>query len=79
MIAAQRLAANWSLDGDINCIVYSLFCKFIIIIIIIIITFSSSSSMSTSFVALLNVFISTHKFPLLSIFPPHPAMGEGEG
>jgi len=55
--------------------VYNLFCIIIIIIIIII---NSSSSSSISFVALLNC-ISTHKSYLLSISPPHPAVGEGEG
>ena len=68
-----RLTANCSLGGKKNCVVYSLFCIYIIII-----SSSSSRSFSISFVALLNC-ISTHKSYLLSISPPHPAVGEGEG
>jgi len=52
-------AANRSLSGEKNCIVYSLFGIFIIIIIVI-------SSSSISFVVLLNC-ISTHEFSLLSV------------
>jgi len=33
VITAWGLAVNWSLGGEKNCIVYSLFCVFIIIII----------------------------------------------
>jgi len=69
MIAAQRLAVDWSSSAEK--IVHSLVCIFIIIITII-------SSISISFVVLLN-FVSTHGFPLLSISPPHPTVGEGEG
>jgi len=48
MITAQGVAAVWSLGGEKNCIVYSLFCIFTIIIS------SSSSSTSISFLILLN-------------------------
>jgi len=57
--------------------ILSLFCMFIFVIIIIS-SSSSSSSSSISFVVLLN-FVSTHDLSLLSISPPHPAGGEGEG
>ena len=52
-IAAQGLAANLSLGGEKNCIVYSLFYIFIINIIIIIII---SINISIFFVVLLNCF-----------------------
>ena len=60
-----------------NCVVYSLFCIFIII--------SSSrrcrrsSSSSSSFVVLLNCLYLNPGFYLLSLSPPHPAGGKGEG
>jgi len=53
VISARGLAVDWSspLCGERNCIVYSLFCIFIIIISIISII---SISISISFVVLLN-------------------------
>jgi len=57
---------NWSLGGD-KTVLY-IDCIFIIIISIIKII-----SISISFVIL------THKFPLLSVSPPHPTEGKGEG
>ena len=74
MFSAQGLAVDWAMGGEKNCIPYSLFCILIIIIITII-----SSISSISFVALLNCIISTQEFSLLSMSPPHPAVGEGEG
>jgi len=50
VIAAWGLAANLSLGGGKNCIVYSLFCIYIIIIVVTIIIIISS----ISFVVLLN-------------------------
>jgi len=76
MIAARELAANWSLVSEKNCIVCSLFGIFITIIIDIIITIISS----ILFVVLLNcLYISTHKFLLLSILIPIPLWGKGRG
>ena len=71
VITAWGPAANWSSDGEKECILYSLFCIFIIIITIF--------SINISFVALLNSLYLNHEFPPLSISPPHPAEGEEEG
>jgi len=70
---------NQSLGGEKNCVVYSLFCMFIIIIITNITTIINGISIiiSICFVALLNCLISTHEFYLLCISPPHPT-GEKE-
>ena len=54
VIAAWGLAADQSLGDAKNCIVYGLFCIFIIIIIIIINSSSITTSISISCVALLN-------------------------
>jgi len=48
-------AENWLSSGEINCILYSLFCIFTIIIVIIVLVSSSIiSSISIYFVVLLN-------------------------
>ena len=74
VIAAWGLAANQSLGGEKNCIVYSLFC-----IIIIIISSRSSISSSISFVILLNhLYLNPWVLPFVHS-PPHSTRGEGEG
>ena len=71
VIIAQGLAVNRSSGGEKNCVVYSLFCIFIII--------SSSSSSSISFVALLNcLYLNSQVSPFIHS-PAHPAGGEREG
>jgi len=58
-VLRKGLAVDWSSAHEKNCLVYRLFCIFIIIIIIIniiiiIISISSSSSINISYVTLLN-------------------------
>jgi len=54
MLSAQELAADESLVGEKDCIVYSLVCIFTIVFSTIIISSSTISSISISFVDLLN-------------------------
>jgi len=71
---SRGLAANWSLGGEKNCIVYSLLCIFISIIVII----SSRSFISSiPFVALLNCFYLNPGDSPFVHFSSH--WGEGEG
>jgi len=70
VITARGLAVNPSSGGERNCIVYSLFCKFIISSAIRII-----SSVSISFVVLLNCLYLNPRVSLLCISPPHPSVG----
>ena len=76
-IAARGLAANGSLGGEKNCIIYRLVCIFSIIIIIITII-STISSISISFVALLNcLYISPRVIPFVHF--PSPSRWGGMG
>jgi len=52
MIAAQGLAVDWSLGGEKNCVVYRVFCIFIIMIV--------TSGIRISSVALLNCLYFKH-------------------
>jgi len=79
-IAAGVLALDWSLGGEKNCIVYSLFCIVIIIIIIIILSSSITNSISISFVALLNcLYLNTRVSPFSPFLLPIPLRGKGRG
>jgi len=72
VIATRRLAANQSLGGEKNCIVYSFFCIFIIIIIVII-----SSSME--FVVVLNyLYLNLQVSPVVYFSSPF-CCGGGRG
>jgi len=73
VMAAQGLAANWSLGGENKSIVYSLFCVFIIIIIII------RSIISISFVALLKCLSQQTSFPFCLFLHPILLGGKGKG
>ena len=79
MLSAQELAADESLVGEKDCIVYSLVCIFTIVFSTIIISSSTISSISISFVDLLNCLYLSSWVSLLSICPPYATGGEGEG
>jgi len=71
-LSSQGLAADQPSGGEKNCLVYSLFCLFIIIITII------SSIIIISFVALLNcLYISPRIFPFVHFSTPSHCV-EGE-
>jgi len=76
VIPAQVLAANWSLGGEKNGIVCSLFCIFIIIVIIIIIIISIN--ISIYFVVLLNcLYLNSCVSPFVPFSSPYCCGGGG--
>jgi len=73
-IAARGLAANCLSGGEKNCIVYILFCIFIIILLLQLVVLA----LLFPLLSYQTVFITTHKFLILSISGPQPT-GWGKG
>ena len=78
-ITAQGLAANQSLGGEkivwsIVCFAYSLLSLLLLVVVLVVVLALVFPLLSYKL-----SFISTHEFPLLSIWPPHPAGGKGRG